>query len=126
MKPGGPLDLVALAAEVCRRYRLEFPDERRRYGAAGVAWCLHDNQHLLNWAVESVNGELDMNHEVSWLANVLETRGFPISRLARTLDIAAEVVRDQLPAGRRTKLARLLTNTAAFVRDHGTFLDTPA
>jgi hypothetical protein len=120
---GPSLDLVALAEEVCRRYRVEFPDEKRRYGAAGNAWCLHDNQHLLNWGVESVNGDLDIIHEVSWLANVLESRGFPPTRLARNLEIGAEVVieHNNGPAGKR--LSRVLTDTARFVQAHGTFLD---
>jgi hypothetical protein len=33
------LDLYALACEVCRRYRLEFPDEVLRYGDVRNAWC---------------------------------------------------------------------------------------
>ena len=66
---GEPLDLLALATEICRRYREEFPDELERYGEAGNAWCVHDNQHLLNWAVETVNGYFDIEHEVAWLAD---------------------------------------------------------
>ena len=71
---GDTLDLVSLAADICERYRLEYPDERERYGDAGIAWCVHDNQHLLNWATESVNGELDIRQDVAWLATVLESR----------------------------------------------------
>src|SRR6478752_4939367 len=89
---GDPLDLVLLATVICERYGLEFPDERERYGEAGIAWCVHDNQHLLNWATESVNGELDIRPEVAWLATVLEARDFPVDRLARDLEIAADVV----------------------------------
>jgi hypothetical protein len=47
LRDGEALDLRALAEEICRRYRDEFPDEEERYGDAGVAWCVHDNQHLL-------------------------------------------------------------------------------
>src|SRR5688572_10053367 len=48
---GGPaVALRPVAEEICRRYRAEFPDERERYGDAGIAWCVHDNQHILNWA----------------------------------------------------------------------------
>src|ERR1700712_5621252 len=100
---GPSLDLVDFATEICRRYRTEFPDEKGRYGDAGNQWCVHDNQHLLNWAVEAVNGDLDINREVAWLASVLESRGFPVERLARNLDLGAAVVREQVsgpPAGR--------------------------
>ncbi|MCW2529656.1 MAG: hypothetical protein JWM76_4516, partial [Pseudonocardiales bacterium] len=85
---GEEFDLVGLAVEICRRYRAEFPDEQARYGDAGNSWCVHDNQYLLFWAVESVNGHTEMNHEVAWLASVLGARGFPLDRLARNLDIA--------------------------------------
>jgi hypothetical protein len=119
---GQVLDLEALAGVICRQYRAEFPDERMRYGAAGNAWCVHDNQHLLNWAVESVNGGFDIKQEVAWLVNVLVGRNFPIDRLARTLDIGAEVVLSQLPPGPSLDLAGVLTDTAAFVRS-GAFQD---
>ena len=119
---GDVLDLVALATAICERYRLEYPDERERYGVAGIAWCVHDNQHLLNWATESVNGELDIRQEVAWLATVLEARDFPTDRLARNLDIGADIVSGEVggPGGR--ELAAVLTATAGFVRS-GEFRD---
>ena len=113
---GDSLDLLALAKAICELYRLEFPDERQRYGDAGIAWCVHDNQHLLNWATESVNGELDIRQEVAWLATVLEARDFPIDRLARDLDIGADVVLGQVGGSGGRKLAAVLTATAGFVR----------
>ena len=33
---GRRVDLTALAADVCRRYYQEYPDEHERYGPAGV------------------------------------------------------------------------------------------
>jgi hypothetical protein len=119
---GDTLDLIVLATAICAQYRQEFPDERERYGDAGIAWCVHDNQHLLNWATESVNGKLDIRQEVAWLATVLESRDFPADRLARDLDIAADVVIGQVgePGGR--ELAAVLTATAGFVRS-GDFRD---
>ena len=99
---GKELDLVGLAREICARYRAEFPDEEGRYGDAGTAWCVHDNQHILNWAVGARNGLVDLERELSWLARVLAARDFPIERLARDLEIAAEVVpelADDLAAG---------------------------
>ena len=116
---GDTLDLVALATDICERYRLEYPDERERYGDAGNAWCVHDNQHLLNWATESVNGELDMRQEVAWLATVLEARDFPADRLAADLDIASDVVLGRVGGPGARELAAVLTAAAGFVRSGG-------
>jgi len=110
-----PIDLVPLAEEICRRYRDEFPDEQERYGDAGVAWCVHDNQHVLAWAVGSRNGYVDLERELSWLARVLSARDFPVDRLARDLDIAAEVVRERLSGAEQT-IADDLAAGARFVR----------
>jgi hypothetical protein len=120
---GPSLDLVALATEICARYRQEFPDERGRYGEAGNQWCVHDNQHLLNWGVEAANGHLDINREVAWLASVLESRGFPTERLARSLDLGAEVILEQVDGVPAVKLARVLADTSSFVRSSGSFLE---
>jgi hypothetical protein len=120
---GEPLDLAALAHQICVRYREEFPDEAERYGDSGIAWCVHDNQHLLNWAAEATNGYVDMQREVAWLASVLEARNFPISRLARNLDIGAEVVRVEVSGAGGAQLADVLSGAAAFVRLRDTFLD---
>jgi hypothetical protein len=119
---GEPLNLLVLATEICRRYREEFPDERGRYGEAGNAWCVHDNQHLLNWAVETVNGYFDIDHEIAWLANILEARQFPVDRLARGLDIGAHVTREAVPGIPGVQLYEVLTRSAAFVRS-GAFRD---
>jgi hypothetical protein len=113
---GKPLDLVAVATEICHRYRDEFPDEKDRYGDAGDAWCVHDNQHMLNWAVETVNGYFDIHHEIAWLANILEARQFPTDRLARNLDIGALVVREAVTGAPGTQLSQVLVSGAAFVR----------
>ena len=106
---GAELDLVGPAREVCRRYRLEFPDEEGRYGEAGMAWCVHDNQHILSWAVMAVEYGLGMERQLEWLAEVLGSRDFPLERLVRDLEIAAEVVDDAAVAER-------LRGGAAFVR----------
>ena len=122
--PGGqPLDLLALAREICRRYRGEYPDERERYGDAGQAWCVHDNQHLLNWAAGSVNGYVDLHREVGWLARVLEAREFPLDRLARNLEIGADVVREQVGGAAGDELAGALAGAAEFVRSRNSFLE---
>jgi hypothetical protein len=120
---GRSLDLLSLAREICRRYQIEYPDELERYGDAGNAWCVHDNQYLLHWGAEAVNGFVDLQKEVAWLAQVLESRNFPLIRLARNLDLAAEVVRERVDGPAGDRLAAELLNAAHFVRSHGTFLD---
>jgi hypothetical protein len=89
---GTAIPLAPVADLICSRYRVEFPDERGRYGDAGQAWCKHDNQWLLSWAVNDVLGATDLGEQVQWLARVLHARDFPVDRLARDLEIAAEVV----------------------------------
>jgi hypothetical protein len=122
--PGGDgrvLDLVALAQGVCSRYYEEFTDEDERYGEAGRLWCVHDNQHLLQWAALEVAGSVELNGQVAWLARVLEARGFPLDRLARNLELGAAVVRDQVAGGE--SMATALEGAAGMVRERGTFLD---
>ena len=113
-----PVELVPLAEEICRRYRTEYPDEQARYGEAGMAWCVHDNQHILNWAVGARNGYVDLERELAWLGRVLEARDFPVERLARNMEIAADVARERVPL-----IAGELESGARFVRSHESFLD---
>jgi hypothetical protein len=117
---GTALDLDALAREVCDRYRAEFPDEKGRYGEAGMQWCRHDNQHLLNWAVLDTRDYVVLDEQVAWLAKVLEAREFPLDRLARDLDIAAAVVGERVAAGEAVVAA--LSRAAEMVRSRETFL----
>jgi hypothetical protein len=94
---GAVVELVPLASEICRRYALQFTDERERYGSAGEAWCLHDNQYLLAWAVQDArDGTVDLVEQALWLRDVLGRRGFPVDRLARNLEMAAEVASERL------------------------------
>src|ERR1700712_368387 len=120
---GQPLDLVVLATAICRRYREEFPDEAERYGEAGNAWCVHDNQHLLNWAVEAVNDESDMKNDVAWLASVLESRGFPVERLARNLDLAGDIAGERITGQPSGQVSGVLRDAAEFIRSYGSFRD---
>lgn len=113
---GAVLDLEAIAIAACRRYREEYPDEADRYGEVGMAWCVHDTQHLVNWAVMDLNADVVLNEQVAWLARVLEARDFPLDRLARSLDIDAEVVADA------PEVAARLRDAAALVRERGSFL----
>jgi hypothetical protein len=113
LRDGEQLDLRALAQEICRRYRDEFPDEQARYGDAGIAWCVHDNQHLLNWAVAESNGYGGFERQLTWLADVLEARDFPLERLASNLDIAAAGL-DELGT-RHSGPLEILADSARFV-----------
>lgn len=112
---GEVLDLVALATRVSDRYEEEFPDELARYGAAGRLWCLHDNQHLLNWAAWQLGGHVVLREQVDWLAGVLAARDYPLDRLARDLEICADVVTAEVAGG--TELAALLADAAISVRE---------
>lgn len=109
-------ELLPLAQEICRRYRDEFPDEAERYGDAGNAWCVHDNQHLLFWGAGAVHGWVDLDRQVDWLATVLEARHFPLDRLARNLDLGADVILEQVDGDHARQLAAALTASATTVR----------
>jgi hypothetical protein len=77
------VDVRELAQEVCRRYRGEYPDEEQRYGPAGDAWCVHDNRHILQWALLDPRGLVALTEHVAWLAQVLGGRDFPWTGSAR-------------------------------------------
>ncbi len=91
----GGLDLRELAVEVTERYAAEYPDEDERYDpAVWRAWCRHDTQYLLQWAVLDVERSVDLEANVAWLARVLAARDFPLDRLARTLELTADVAEE--------------------------------
>lgn len=119
---GDTIGLLELAEEVCRRYAAEFGDDEDRYAPADVAraWCVHDNQHLLNWAFLSLSDFCDFDEQVAWLARILEARDFPLERLARNLELAAEVATEEV---RSEQAAGVLRGGVALVRAQGTFLD---
>ncbi len=112
---GTATQLAPLATTICERYRLEFPDEAGRYGDAGNAWCRHDNQWLLSWAVSDVLGVTDLGEQVCWLARVLHARGFPLARLVRDLEIAAELVAHGAFGAASAAVAERLTAAAIAV-----------
>jgi hypothetical protein len=116
---GEKLDLAALATEACRAYDAEFPDERDRYGPAGIQWCVHDNQHVFNWAALSLTGHLVFLEQIQWLAGVLEARDFPLDRLARSLELCAQTIKRRHPDERA--LAERLRDGATFVRSRPSF-----
>jgi hypothetical protein len=90
--------LAPLAAATAERYFERFPEDLERYGDAARAWEVHDTQHLLHWAIGDVEGFVDMEHHVEWLAGVLAARDFPLEHLAANLELAADVVEERLKA----------------------------
>ena len=110
------VDLGEPAAEVCRRYATEFADEAARYGEAWMPWCRHDNQHILNWAVEDVGGLNDLDRHLDWLWGVLAAREFPVERVPRNLDLCAEVMGER---GEGDVAARLREAAGRLRQTHG-------
>ena len=106
--------LAPLAAVTADRYFERFPEDLERYGDAARAWELHDTQHLLHWAIGDVEGFVDMEHHVGWLAGVLDARDFPLEHLAVNLELAAEVVAERLERGE--EVAERLLRAAVTVR----------
>jgi hypothetical protein len=116
------VELQPIAAEICARYASEFPDEQERYGAAGQAWCLHDNLYLLAWAIADAHlGAVRLEEQVRWLADVLAARDFPLDRLERDLTIAAATV--SAHDARLAPAALRLGQAAGMVRE--TYLEPP-
>ena len=110
----GGLDLRAMAERVTERYGTEFPDEDERYEPkVWRAWCRHDTQYLLQWAVLDAEGSTSLDRQVGWLAGVLDARGFPLDRLARTLELAA----DEVSGASREEVAERLRAAAVRVRE---------
>jgi hypothetical protein len=106
--------LAPMAAATAERYFERFPEDLERYGDAARAWELHDTQHLLHWAIGDVEGLVDMEHHVGWLADVLAARDFPLEHLAANLELAADVVAERLDSD---AVAERLRNAAVSVRE---------
>jgi hypothetical protein len=117
---GAELALEPLASTVAERYFERHPEDLERYGDVARAWEIHDTQHLLNWAVGDVEGHVDLERQVTWLAGVLEARDFPLGHLADNLDLAAEVVEAGVDGG--GAVAARLRDAAALVRGTESFL----
>lgn len=117
---GREIDLVRVARTACLEFVAEFPDYATRYGPAGVPWCLHDNQHILNWAILSLDGSVKFERELAWLARVLEARDFPLAQLTRGVELLAAAVRQEYAD--LGKVAERLDHGAAFLASRDTFL----
>ena len=93
---GAVRDLEPLAVEVTERYAQAFPDEDERYTREWRAWSNHDNQYVLWWALSDHAGTVDLWSQIAWLAGILEARGFPLDRLARNLQLTADVLGERV------------------------------
>jgi len=111
---GAHVDLVPLAEAIADAYFERFPEDLDRYGDAARAWEVHDTRHLLAWALGDVEGLVDLEQQVAWLARVLAGRDFPLEHLAVNLELAAEVVDARVEGG--DPVARRLRDAAALVR----------
>lgn len=116
---GRPIDLIGVARAACHAYVEEFPEYAERYGPPGMLWCVHDNQHILTWAITRHSNEL-FEHELAWLARVLEARGFPLESLARGIELLATSFTGAHPE--LEAVAERLGYGAAFVRTRPSFL----
>ncbi len=92
---GSRLVLPPVAAEITERYAQTFPDEDDRYSPEWRDWSTHDNQHVLRWALDAQRGLVDLWAQIAWLARILEARDFPLDRLARSLELAADVLAER-------------------------------
>ena len=121
MLGGRAIDLGPLVAEVADRYFATHPEDLERYGSeVARAWELHDTRYLLTWAMGDVDGHTDLERQIAWLARVLEARAFPLEHFADNLDIAGDVVAEQLDGGR--PVADRLRAAAELVRSTPSFL----
>jgi len=67
----------------------------------------HDTSYCLEWAILDVERLADLEREVTWLSDILDSRGFPLERLRRNLELAADVVAERLGRDGETVAARL-------------------
>jgi hypothetical protein len=90
--------LAPLAHDVARRHLDAFPDEADRYGPAGLEWCAHDVQWILAWASSEAEGQSGLlSRQLAWLGDLLAARGYPRERLARAVELCADVVDERHP-----------------------------
>ncbi len=116
---GVVLDLRPLAREITDRHLRLHPEDTERYGDLAREWGIHDTQHLVNWAALDADGALSFQEQVTWLANVLDSRGYPLANLADNLATAAQATRELVESEHAAELAGTLAAGAALVRGMG-------
>ncbi len=120
---GRRVALPPIAATVTDRFLARHPDEVERYEDPERVreWCEHDTRHLIGWAAAEAERGSPLAKQLDWLGVVLESRGYPVQRLGDTLEISAEVLREQL-GSQAEPIEASLTAGAAHVRTKPTFL----
>lgn len=96
-RDGRAFDLEGPAAAASDRHLAAFPDELDRYEPeVARAWCRHDLQHVLHWAIADVDrADEDLLAQVAWLVGVLHARDYPVERLDPAFRTLADVVEEQ-------------------------------
>jgi hypothetical protein len=90
LQDGRSLELYAPAAAASDRHLAEHPELVDRYGPHTRAWCVHDLQWLLLWAVQDADGQgVAFADQLDWLVRVLDARDYPLPSLADALDTLA-------------------------------------
>jgi hypothetical protein len=120
---GRKVATAPIAAAVTDRFLERHPDELDRYENPDLVreWCEHDTRHLIGWAAIEAERGMSLAKQLDWLGVVLESRGYPAQRLADTLEIAADVLGEEL-GSTAEKIRASLTAGAAHVRSKPTFL----
>ena len=120
---GGRVATAPIATIVTERFLERHPDELARFQDPDLvrAWCEHDTRHLIAWAAAEAERGTSLTRQLDWLGVVLESRGYPARRLADTLEIASDVLSEQL-GGTAERIRASLTAGAAHVRAKPTFL----
>lgn len=107
---GTVIELQPLAEQICELHLRLHPEDVARYGRElAREWCVHDNQHMLAWAIE----DRDLRGQVAWLAGVLDARGYPVANLVDNVLQAAHILDLQLPAAVAEPIARRMREAVA-------------
>jgi len=120
------IDLKPVAELTTERFLDAFPDELDRYADPDRVreWCEHDTRHLIGWAAAEVRYGSPLAKQLDWLGTVLESRGYPVARLADTLEIAAGVLVERAGAP-ALPVADVLRRGSEHVRATPSFLAAP-
>jgi hypothetical protein len=106
---GSAVELRPLAQRITDVHLRRHPEDVERYGAElAREWGVHDNQHLLEWAI----GDIDLAGQVAWLARVLDARGYPVANLADNLMTGAGIVADEIPGAAGHQVAERMQAAA--------------
>jgi hypothetical protein len=117
---GEDIDLIPIARRACQDFVAEYPGYTERYGPPGMQWCVHDNQHILTWALMDSPASV-FERELAWLARVLEARDFPLDQLARGVELLSAPLIDAHPD--LTAVAERIEQGVAFLRSRPSFLE---